>query len=288
MLAAPKHYPAAAELHEVPFYPQEEYQCGPAALAMVLNWSGLTVTPEDLTPQVYLPARQGSLQPEMLAATRRYGRVAYVLQPRLRDLMTEVAAGHPVVVLQNLAFSWYPKWHYAVVVGVDPAADQVVLRSGIEQRHVVPLKLFERTGRRGGYWAMVVLPPQRLPATAEERPYLNVVAALERHGDPAQAMAAYGRALTRWPQSLGGWIGLGNTRYALGDKQGAAEAFARAVAAHPESAAAHNNLAQALADLGRFDEAEAAARRALEIGGPLTSTYQETLTEIRARSRRRQ
>ena len=100
------------ELTETPFFPQEEHQCGPAALATVLNYHQLAVTPAELTPQVYLPEREGSLQIELVAAARRYGMLAYPLRGNLSDLMTEVAAGNPVLVLQNLAFGWLPKWHY--------------------------------------------------------------------------------------------------------------------------------------------------------------------------------
>src|SRR5574342_247053 len=61
------------ELARVPFFAQEAYQCGPAALAMALGAAGKRVTPEELVAEVYLPGREGSLQVEMLAATRRQG-----------------------------------------------------------------------------------------------------------------------------------------------------------------------------------------------------------------------
>ena len=57
----------AVELSDVPFHPQERYQCGPAALATVLGWSGVAVSPEELVARLYVPARQGSLQPEVQA-----------------------------------------------------------------------------------------------------------------------------------------------------------------------------------------------------------------------------
>ncbi len=37
---------------------------------------GVAVTPDQLVPQVYLPNRKGSLQAELVAATRSYQRVA--------------------------------------------------------------------------------------------------------------------------------------------------------------------------------------------------------------------
>src|SRR3569623_1363896 len=131
---APADLTHAVELDAVPFFPQERYQCGPAALATVLAWSGAAVTADQLVPQVYLPARQGSLQPELLAAARRYQRLPYVLEPDLAALLREVGAGHPVLVLQNLGLSWAPRWHNAVVVGYDLARDEVVLRSGAGRR----------------------------------------------------------------------------------------------------------------------------------------------------------
>ena len=41
------------ELSAVPFFPQRDYQCGPAALATVFNYAGLAVDPEALIVEVY-------------------------------------------------------------------------------------------------------------------------------------------------------------------------------------------------------------------------------------------
>lgn len=280
---ATSEYPDPVELTDVPFYPQEDYQCGPAALAMALDSVGMTVTPDALTPEIYTPARHGSLQVEMLAGARRHGAIPYLLNPVLTDLLAEVAAGHPVVVLQNLGLSWYTKWHYAVVVGFDLAHDQMVLHSGLEARHLVPLATFERTWRRAGYWAIVVLPPGRLPKTAEETRYLQAVVPLERLERWSDAATAYRAAAVRWPDSLGAQLGLGNSRYALHDLAGAEQAYRAAVARHPDAAVAFNNLAQALADQGRWDDAEAAVNHALALGGPYADTYRATADEIRTR-----
>jgi hypothetical protein len=62
-------YPERVELTDTPFFPQREYQCGPAALATVLAASEVSVTADALVPEVFLPGRQGSLQSELLAAT---------------------------------------------------------------------------------------------------------------------------------------------------------------------------------------------------------------------------
>src|ERR1700674_2756578 len=132
--AWPAALPEHVELADVPFLPQDEYQCGPSALATTLSYSGIAITPEDLVSQVYLPARRGSLQVEMLAAPRKYGIVSYALAPRFEDVLREVAAGNPVIVLQDFGVWPISIWHYSVVVGYDRSSGEVILRSGMKPR----------------------------------------------------------------------------------------------------------------------------------------------------------
>ncbi len=280
----PSELPARAELTAVPFYPQEEYQCGPAALAMVLNAAGVSVTPEALIDQVYIPARKGSLQIEMLVAARRHGLIALELAPQLTDVLREIAAGTPVIVLENYGFKVFPKWHYAVLVGYDLAESEVIRRSGTRQRQTMPFAVFEYNWKTEGHWAMVAVPPDRVPATATEARFANAVVALERSGQVKNAHTAYNAMLGRWPGSLAAQMGRGNTAYALRDLATAESAFRRAAAEHPDSPAALNNLAQVLAEKGLLQEALSAAERAVSLGGPLLSATQATLDEIRRKS----
>jgi len=279
--------PARAELVSVPFYPQEEHQCGPAALATALGAQGVPATPESLVSEIYLPGREGSLAAELLGATRRHGMLAYPLRPQLEDVLREVAAGTPVVVLQNLSLPVAPQWHYAVAVGYDLAAGQIVLRSGRTRRELMPLADFERSWAPGGRWAMLVLPPKRLPATADAGRYVSAAVALERV-DAAAARRAYRTALARWPDDLVAAIGEGNAAYAMGDLAAAETAYRAATLAHPESADAWNNLAQVLGELHRPADARTAALRAVALGGPRLAQYQETLQALEGSSARQQ
>jgi tetratricopeptide (TPR) repeat protein len=285
LLSAPVDLPRSHELTHVAFHPQERYQCGPAALAIVLNETGVAVTPDALVNEVYLPAKQGSLQVEILAAARRHGRVPYLIQPRLDDLLREIAAGNPVLVLQNLGLSWLPRWHYAVVVGFDLEQREITLRSGQEPRHQLSLTTFEHTWARSGNWGVVVLAPERLPATVDKQRYLAAVTGLERAQRTREALIAYRTALTRWPGELVAQMGLGNSAYALGDLAGAEATFRAAIQDHPNAPAAHNNLAQVLMERGNLAEASQQARIAVELGGAELDVARQTLNEIEGKLR---
>ena len=263
---------------EVPYQPQEDYQCGPAALAMALEYDGEKVTPQELRPQVYVPGREGSLTPELTAAARRHGRIAYVLPADEPSLLREVGQGRPVVVLLNLAFNWWPRWHYAVVIGYDQAAREVILHSGPEREQHLPLVVFDRLWARGGRWGLLVLPPGQLPAAATEGRWLAAALDLERTAGVAVAAPAYQAATRRWPEDITAWIGVGNAAYLGHDLPAAESAYRHAWQLAPASATAANNLAQTLADLGKLDEALPLAQRAVSLGGGAAA--QDTLQTI--------
>ncbi len=272
--------PAQAELTDVPFFAQVKYQCGPASLAMALAESGVAVRPEQLVEQVYLPAKQGSLQIGMISGARRHGRLAYPIAT-LDDLLREVAAGHPVIVLQRLGMLLNQRWHYAVVIGYDLDRDELILHSGTKLRETMSLTAFSRSWAPGGRWALLVLPPSELPVTGRERVFLSSVLGLERTKQWSSAVDGYRTALTQWPNSRGALMGLGNNHYALGDLDSAERAFHQATRVHPNFAPAFNNLAHVLAEADRRDEAIIAAERAVALGGPTAAVSKATLDEIR-------
>jgi peptidase C39-like protein/tetratricopeptide repeat protein len=277
----PGGLPPKVELADVPFFPQEDLWCGPASIAMVLAWSGLAVTQDDMARQVYTPGREGTLQTDLIAGARRNGRLAVEVRD-LRGLVTELAAGNPVLVFQNLGLAMAPVWHYAVAYGYELEPANLVLHSGLEPRHVTALGTFERTWARAGHWALVVTAPDRLPATAQLDTVLAAALGIERAGRAGEAAAAYETIAAKWPESFGAWMGLGNTRYALKDFAAAERAFRKASEADPKAPQAWNNLAYALAGQGRRADAIAAAERAVALGGEQADPYRATLQELSA------
>jgi len=284
LITTPSNLPGRAELSHTPFFPQQRYQCGPAALATSLTYSGVNIDLSTLIAEVYLPSRLGSLQSEILASIRRHNRLPYSIAPNMRALLSEVAAGNPILVLQNLGLSWAPQWHYAVVIGFDLNRREIILRSGTDERHISDMDTFELTWARSRYWGIAVLSAETLPASASAERYLRAVVALENTQTSHQRWSvihtAYRTALSRWPNNLIAQMGLGNSAYQLGELDVAAQAFRDAVRDHPNEGAVYNNLAQVLMEQGQLDAAEKQARRAVALAGPYLESYRATLAEI--------
>ena len=272
------------ELGSTPFFPQEDYQCGPAALATLLVASGVEVTPEALVPEVYVPGRKGSLALDLVGATRRHDRLPWVLETTANEMVGELEAGRPVLLLQNLGLPQIPIWHYAVLVGYDAYRNVAILRSGDTERLEMKWQRFARAWDDGGRFAMTVLRPDEIPVNATPARFVEAVAGLEAAGQRAAARTGYESAIARWPEEPLAWVGLGNVALADGDRAAAADAYLRAILLAPDDAAARNNLALLLMDAGCLEESHRQVERAYALaqGTTLEAAVADSRAKIQA------
>ena len=276
----------ATHLSDVPFFAQTAYQCGPASLAGLLGATGLEVVPEDLRPQVYLPERRGSLQVELLGAARRAGRIPYVVDSEPEAILAELREGRPVLVMQNLRTPGFPVWHYAVVVGHDPARNRFLVNTGTKERRDENARSFLRRWNWANRWGFVALVPGELPALADPLRYAEAVAAFEPVGGAAGAEAAWRAALERWPDDPRPHLALGNLAHAEGDRVGAIGFYREGLARDPEHVVLANNLASVLGEIGCPRAGASVLRplaRALAEDSPWREAVSATLAELAAR-----
>lgn len=241
--------PSEVQVPAVPFFPQDDYQCGPAALATVLGSAGVSVQPQALVSEVWLPERKGSLAMELVAAARARDRLVYPINSPA-SLMATLEAGHPVLVLQNIAFSFYPRWHFAVATGYRRTGATVILNT--DTREAVPMNWnrFVRTWQRADQQGWVVLPVGELPP--HTRPVVLVQALEELAGTAGPAVAGpyWQAAAQRYPQDYLVQFALGNHLWARQQPEAALAAWHTATALRPHAFAAWNNLALAQAAVG--------------------------------------
>lgn len=269
-----------SRLADLKLIKQKENHCGPATLAMALKHAGRDVSLEEITAQSFTEKAQGTFQADMLSTARHQGMLTIPVST-MEGLLEETAAGNAVIVFQNLGFSWWPQWHYAVVSGHDLSGPDIFLHTGDRKFSKTDMRFFERSWKLGGYWGLLLLPPDRLSVSGSELDHAQGAAMLEQLGKIQAAQTSYETMLTRWHESLSALIGLGNITYAKAQYQPAVAYLSRAVRHHPRSAIAWHNLAFAQGSAGQKTKARASARKALElVHSDSQATYRHSLAEF--------
>lgn len=244
LLLTPGDLPVYHEIQDVTFVDQTAGYCGPATLTMAMRWAGQVISVDEVASQVYTPGMKGSLQSDLISASRRRGLMAIPVY-NLSALLTEVAAGHPVIIFENLALSWAPQWHYALVLGYDLKKQEIIMHSGPNAYYHWDMKKFERSWMLGDYWGLVVLPAGELSVSANELTNVTAAVGLEQAQKYNEAEKSYRKILEKWPTSLVALIGLANLVHKNGHRNEAISLLRRAIKYHPQSTAAQHNLAVA-------------------------------------------
>ncbi|MCW4151109.1 PA2778 family cysteine peptidase [Halomonas sp. 18H] len=281
---AARSLPDRVFVEDVPFHGQREYQCGPASLAMALAASGVDVAVDDLIPQVFLPGRQGSVQPEMLATVRRHGRIPFRLEGGFAGLLAELDAGRPVVVMQNLSLPWWPEWHYALAIGYDRPAEQIILHSGMTPQRRTGFARFEATWARSQRWGFSALTPGKMPQHVDPDAALRAISNFSEVQGPVAALPAWQALVERHPEQAMAHFALGNARYANGHVEAAIDAFREATDRNPGMGEAWLNLGLLLQAQGRDAAAQKALEKAADTSGPW---QQRARQELKQRQKQR-
>ena len=269
---------------DVPFFAQTENYCGPASLAMVANYYGNNVTPNEVANLVYIPEKKGSLQTEMVAASRSLDLVAFVMHMDDESLRAEIDAERPVIVLQNLALNIYPIWHYSVVTGRDPNNEHLLLHSGRHEYYRVPWTTFSNTWKRSKNWALIAAPAGDLPTSATASVVLKAALNLEKVGKYRAAQLTYAAATERWPNNFAAHVGLANTHMRLREPLAASQAYQSALKLNKRSSAVLNNFAYSAYDLGCEVTAIQAASCALKLDQKPNQEIAATLHELKQKT----
>ena len=270
--------PLFHEILDVPFFPQEEYYCGPTTLAEILNFYGIKTEAELIAPSLFIPERRGSLQIEMVSSARQYGLLSYAGTTTFEQLLSLVSEDIPVIVLQNLGTSWYPRWHYALVIGYDLHDETVLLHTGLSQRRTVSMELFENTWRRGKYWMLAAFPPQRTSKYLD--PFLYVRAAQDLMGvaKTEASLTALESAAVQWSDYWLPYLLLGNY-YMNAEPELALSWYERGAEAGSQVPSYLNNYAYALLRNGQDREALETIQKALAIE-PDNPSLQDSLADF--------
>lgn len=254
--------PKSKTIQNVPFILQKENFCGPATLAMYMQWLGINQTPEQLADISFSKSAKGTYKSNLVSAARINGLMTAPVNS-YKNLVLEIQAGNPVIVFQNLGFDWYPLWHYSLIYGYNINKKTIVIHSGEEKSKEVPLKLFDNSWKRANYWAITLTPSTKLSKTAKQFDYIKSAAALESLNLSKKATQAYSEIIKRWPKSHMAYFGLGNIHYKNNNVQAAVKAYKKSVELNTNFSIAWFNLALLSEETKNMKEAKTAAREAI-------------------------
>jgi ABC-type bacteriocin/lantibiotic exporter with double-glycine peptidase domain len=141
-------------IENVPFYEQETYQCGPSALAGVLTFWHIPVTPEQIAEEIFSKSARGTLNLDMILYAQGKGLYAEQYRGNVESLKTDLDAGFPLIVMVDYGFSLYRQNHFMVVVGY---SDQgIIAHTGREKEEGIPWDDFLRSWGKTGYWTLLI------------------------------------------------------------------------------------------------------------------------------------
>lgn len=145
-------------ISDVPFFPQSTFQCGPAALASVLNYYGCPVTPGEIAKAIYSERLRGTLNIDLILFAQRMEFNARDYRGNLIDLKGHVAKDRPLIVFQNLGIPLLPIRHFSVVIGYDDTRGILILHSGKRSNKAISYERFLRSWAKMDYWTLLILP----------------------------------------------------------------------------------------------------------------------------------
>jgi ABC-type bacteriocin/lantibiotic exporter with double-glycine peptidase domain len=139
----------SAQIDGVPFFKQEREKCGPAALASVLAYYGVSIHPEAVSEATYNPKLKGSLITDLENYARRAGFITESARGDVETLKKSIDDRKPVITLVDLGFWMVARPHYLVLFGYNE--EGFIVHDGENSSRVFSYsefqKAWEKTGR---------------------------------------------------------------------------------------------------------------------------------------------
>lgn len=146
----------------VPFIGQDDFQCGPASLATVINyWNRLRgsegrVTAKSIVDEIYSPTAKGVLGMDLELSAQRHGFSTEQYSGSIADLRRLIDKATPAIILVDLGIGVFQTGHFMVVTGY--TSKGVVANTGRVENELFTEGKLDSIWKKTGYWTLVVRP----------------------------------------------------------------------------------------------------------------------------------
>jgi len=144
-------------INNVPFFPQEDYQCGPASLASVLTYWNIHTEPDEIGRDIFSKSARGTLTIDMMLYAQKKGLYVQQFKGSSEALRNYLDSGYPLIVLVDYGISLFQMNHFMVVTGYRNSS--VIVHSGRFQNKLIPEKDFLASWKKTDYWSLLIKKP---------------------------------------------------------------------------------------------------------------------------------
>ncbi len=154
--------PQDAHVIDVPFFRQDAYQCGPSALAAVVNYwymktqSNKYLSHEEIIKEIYSPTARGTLTIDLELYAGRIGFSVQQYSGAIDDLKAAIDRDMPPIILVDYGISFYQVNHFMVVTGYTEKG--IILNTGRERNKIISNEELFRIWEKAGFWTLVIKP----------------------------------------------------------------------------------------------------------------------------------
>ena len=141
----------------MPFFPQDDYQCGPAALAAVLTYRGTATTPDMIAAEIFSGSARGTLDMDIVFYAEQKGLKVKRYTGSPGDVKRNIDRGNPLLVLTDDGFWVYEKGHYMVIIGYNDRG--FIVNSGKDQELFISEAEFLPIWKKANYLTLLIENP---------------------------------------------------------------------------------------------------------------------------------
>lgn len=149
---------AGSYIKNVSFFPQTRYNCGPASVASIMNFYGLSITEEETAKEIYTAKLNGTLPIDILRYARTKGFDVSYYKGSIEDIKKQIARGRPIILFVGLGYFAYPVRHYIVATGYNDEMGYLIAHSGKNKDKVFSYKEIQAAWEKTGFGTILITP----------------------------------------------------------------------------------------------------------------------------------